>query len=171
MTHTVIPCSISCRAGAVGINLTQANRVFIMEPFLNPALEAQAIGRVHRLGQKRPVEIIRLIVVDSIETRLQSVIAKRTGGKNPPGSSAGDDGVESSRDNDGVNPDEDYDKKPAAVTTVDPSRQQSVATPLIGSISADKAIVAAEEFDCLYGFTNEAGDGSDAETDDGPNVC
>jgi SNF2 family DNA or RNA helicase len=57
-------------ARVLGINLTQANRVFLIEPALNAALEAQAIGRVHRLGQKRQVEIIRLIVKDSIETRI-----------------------------------------------------------------------------------------------------
>ena len=50
---------LSLRAGAVGINLTEANRVFLMEPALNPALEAQAIGRVHRLGQNKAVEIVR----------------------------------------------------------------------------------------------------------------
>ncbi|CAJ1949446.1 unnamed protein product [Cylindrotheca closterium] len=61
---------LSMRAGNCGINLTQANRVFLMEPGFNPALEKQAIGRVHRLGQKRNVEIIRLIVKDSIETRI-----------------------------------------------------------------------------------------------------
>lgn len=41
---------LSMRAGAVGINLTQANNVFMMEPCFNPAAEAQAVGRVHRLG-------------------------------------------------------------------------------------------------------------------------
>ena len=61
---------LSMKAGAVGINLTQANRVFLLEPALNPALEAQAIGRVHRLGQKNNVEVIRLLVENSIETRL-----------------------------------------------------------------------------------------------------
>ena len=40
---------LSMRAGAVGINLTQANRVFLLEPCFNPALEAQSIGRVYRL--------------------------------------------------------------------------------------------------------------------------
>lgn len=70
---------LSMRAGAVGINLTQANRVFIMEPCFNPAVEAQAIGRVHRLGQTRPVEIIRLLMEDSIETRMRKVIKNKYG--------------------------------------------------------------------------------------------
>ena len=49
------PPRLSIRAGACGINLTQANQVFLLEPCLNPALEAQAIGRVHRMGQTRKV--------------------------------------------------------------------------------------------------------------------
>jgi len=66
-------------AGAVGINLTQANRVFLMEPSFNPAVEAQAIGRVHRLGQKRNVEIIRLVMKDSVETRILEMLKKKYG--------------------------------------------------------------------------------------------
>ena len=50
-----------------------------MEPCLNPALEKQAIGRVHRLGQKREVEIIRLIQEDSIETRLLKFLKRKYG--------------------------------------------------------------------------------------------
>jgi superfamily II DNA or RNA helicase len=99
-----------------------------MEPFLNPALEAQAIGRVHRLGQKRPVEIIRLIVANSIETRLQSVIAKRSGGKNPRGSSAAEGGVENSGGSNGEISDEDCDKKPAAVMTTVASPPDQIVT-------------------------------------------
>lgn len=57
-------------AGAVGINLTQANFVFLMEPCMNLALEQQAIGRVHRMGQRRAVLIRRLQMADSVETRM-----------------------------------------------------------------------------------------------------
>jgi superfamily II DNA or RNA helicase len=67
------------RAGAVGINLTEANRVFILEPCLNPALEAQAIGRVHRLGQKRSVVITRLIMKDSVESRIVEMLKSKFG--------------------------------------------------------------------------------------------
>ena len=50
------------RSGAVGINLTAANHVFLMEPAFNPALEAQAIGRAHRMGQTRPVVVKKFYV-------------------------------------------------------------------------------------------------------------
>ena len=74
-----------CSAGAVGINLTQANRVFLMEPSINPALEVQAIGRVHRLGQTRPVEIVRLISEDTVESRMVTMLDKKYGNRESTG--------------------------------------------------------------------------------------
>ncbi len=50
------------RAGAVGINLTAASHVFLLEPCLNPALEDQAIGRAWRMGQTRTVTVKRMFV-------------------------------------------------------------------------------------------------------------
>jgi SNF2 family DNA or RNA helicase len=61
------------RSGAVGINLTQANYLFI------PALEAQAIVRVHRLGQTRPVQITRLLMKNSVETRMRKIPDEKYG--------------------------------------------------------------------------------------------
>ncbi|CAM9694406.1 unnamed protein product [Ascophyllum nodosum] len=61
---------LSMRAGAVGINLTQANNVFLLEPLMNLALEKQAVGRVYRLGQSRPVTVTKLVLRDSIESRI-----------------------------------------------------------------------------------------------------
>jgi hypothetical protein len=61
---------LSIRAGACGINLTQANEVFLLEPCLNPALEAQAVGRVHRMGQTRDVRVTRLVMAGSVEERI-----------------------------------------------------------------------------------------------------
>ena len=72
---------LSMRAGAVGINLTAANHVFLLEPALNPALEAQAIGRAWRMGQKRPVTVKRLYVKGSIEERIMRVVADRSRGE------------------------------------------------------------------------------------------
>ena len=50
------------RSGAVGINLTSANYVFVLEPALNPGLEEQAVGRAWRMGQQRPVTVKKLYV-------------------------------------------------------------------------------------------------------------
>jgi hypothetical protein len=64
---------LSMRAGAVGVNLTQANHVILMEPCLNLALEDQAIGRVHRMGQQRTVYIYKLVMKDSVEEKIVSL--------------------------------------------------------------------------------------------------
>eukprot|EP00940_MAST-03C_sp_MAST-3C-sp2_P002215 g2215.t1 len=61
---------LSTRAGAVGINLTKANHVFLMEPFWNHALEKQAVGRAWRLGQKRTVKVHRFVMTSSADSRL-----------------------------------------------------------------------------------------------------
>ncbi len=50
------------RSGAVGINLTSANYVFVLEPALNLGLEEQAVGRAWRMGQQRPVTVKKLYV-------------------------------------------------------------------------------------------------------------
>ncbi|CAM9715351.1 unnamed protein product, partial [Ectocarpus sp. 12 AP-2014] len=68
---------LSVRSGAVGINLTQANNVFLLEPLLNLALEKQAVGRVYRLGQTRPVTVTKLVLKDSIETRILALQKKQ----------------------------------------------------------------------------------------------
>jgi superfamily II DNA or RNA helicase len=61
---------ISIKAGAEGLNLVTASRVFILEPCFNAAIEEQAIDRVHRVGQRRPVVVTRYIVRNSIEERI-----------------------------------------------------------------------------------------------------
>lgn len=64
---------ISLRAGGVGLNLTQAKRVFMMDPWWSFAVEAQAIDRVHRMGQEEEVKVYRFIVKDSVEERMLKV--------------------------------------------------------------------------------------------------
>lgn len=56
--------------GANGLNLLEAQHVILVEPLLNPAAEAQAIGRVHRIGQALKTLVHRFIVCLSIETSL-----------------------------------------------------------------------------------------------------
>ncbi|KAI9594613.1 SNF2 family N-terminal domain-containing protein [Syncephalis fuscata] len=61
---------ISLRAGGVGLNLTMAQHVYLMEPYWNPAVEQQAIDRIHRLGQTKPVVVTRLLIKNSVEDRI-----------------------------------------------------------------------------------------------------
>ncbi|KAK1315466.1 hypothetical protein QJS10_CPA06g00275 [Acorus calamus] len=68
---------MSLKAGGVGLNLTAASNVFLMDPWWNPAVEEQAIMRIHRIGQKRQVCVRRFIVKDTVEDRLQQVQARK----------------------------------------------------------------------------------------------
>ncbi|MDQ7090265.1 MAG: SNF2-related protein [Methylococcales bacterium] len=61
---------ISLKAGGSGLNLTAADYVIHMDPWWNPAVEDQASDRVHRIGQKRPVTIYRLVAKDTIEDKI-----------------------------------------------------------------------------------------------------
>ncbi|KAG8904995.1 hypothetical protein FRC01_008517 [Tulasnella sp. 417] len=69
---------VSLRAGGVGLNLTAARRVYLMDPYWNPAVENQAVDRIHRLGQVNPVTTIKFVMEDSIETRLLEVQKRKT---------------------------------------------------------------------------------------------
>lgn len=61
---------ISIMAGGLGLNLTCATKAYIMEPMFNPACEAQAVDRVHRLGQKKEVTTVRYVMRDSFEEKI-----------------------------------------------------------------------------------------------------
>jgi superfamily II DNA or RNA helicase len=61
---------LSLKAGGVGLNLTAADAVFILDPWWNPAVEDQAADRAHRIGQQRPVAIYRLVAADTVEERI-----------------------------------------------------------------------------------------------------
>ncbi len=61
---------ISLKAGGVGINLTEADYVFILDPWWNPASENQAIDRTHRIGQEKSVFVYRFISKDTIEEKM-----------------------------------------------------------------------------------------------------
>jgi superfamily II DNA or RNA helicase len=61
---------ISLKAGGVGLNLTAAGYVFLLDPWWNPAVEAQAIDRAHRIGQTQPVFSYRLIARDTVEEKI-----------------------------------------------------------------------------------------------------
>ncbi|MFN8082506.1 MAG: DEAD/DEAH box helicase [Kineosporiaceae bacterium] len=61
---------ISLKAGGVGLTLTEADYVFLLDPWWNPAVEAQAIDRTHRIGQDKPVNVYRLVSADTIEDKV-----------------------------------------------------------------------------------------------------
>ena len=60
----------SLKAGGTGLNLTAADHVFLLDPWWNPAVEEQAAGRAHRIGQDRPVLVYRLVAEDTVEERV-----------------------------------------------------------------------------------------------------
>ena len=61
---------ISLKAGGLGLNLTAAGYVFLLDPWWNPAVEAQAIDRAHRIGQTQPVFAYRMIASDTVEEKI-----------------------------------------------------------------------------------------------------
>ena len=87
---------VSLKAGGVALNLTEASRVYrtspppsppshplptpylVMDSWWNPAVEFQAMDRIHRLGQHRPVRAIKLVVEDSIESRIVQLQEKKS---------------------------------------------------------------------------------------------
>ncbi|NXN52398.1 HLTF factor, partial [Rynchops niger] len=68
---------LSLKAGGVGLNLTAASRVFLMDPAWNPAAEDQCFDRCHRLGQKHDVVITKFIVKDSVEENMLKIQNKK----------------------------------------------------------------------------------------------
>ncbi len=68
---------ISLKSGGLGLNLTAADYVLMLDPWWNPAVEDQAADRAHRIGQVRPVTIYRLVMKDSIEERIVDLHATK----------------------------------------------------------------------------------------------
>jgi SNF2 family DNA or RNA helicase len=61
---------VSLKAGGTGLNLTAADTVILYDPWWNPAVEAQAIDRAHRIGQRKPVFVYRMIATGTIEDKI-----------------------------------------------------------------------------------------------------
>lgn len=68
---------VSLKAGGVGLNLTAAGYVFLLDPWWNPAVEAQAIDRAHRIGQTNPVFAYRMIARDTVEEKILELQASK----------------------------------------------------------------------------------------------
>ncbi|XP_021776461.1 DNA repair protein RAD16-like [Chenopodium quinoa] len=68
---------ISLKAGGVALNLTVASHVFLMDPWWNPATERQAMDRIHRIGQYKPIRIVRFVIENTIEERILKLQEKK----------------------------------------------------------------------------------------------
>jgi superfamily II DNA or RNA helicase len=68
---------ISLKAGGLGLNLTAADYIFLLDPWWNPAVESQAIDRAHRIGQTRPVFAYRLIARNTVEEKVLELQAQK----------------------------------------------------------------------------------------------
>ncbi|KAL3701101.1 hypothetical protein R1sor_019123 [Riccia sorocarpa] len=117
---------LSIRTGAVGITLTAASHVYMLEPCLNPALEEQAVGRCWRMGQERPVVIKRLYVENSVEANILKLLRSRYGTRSESDS-----------------PDSDTSTRPAR------SWKNGVGD-VAGCIRTDKQNLRLNEFEILF---------------------
>src|SRR5690606_16903594 len=68
---------ISLKAGGVGLNLTAADTVIHYDPWWNPAVEAQATDRAHRIGQDKPVFVYKLLCAGTVEEKIQALQARK----------------------------------------------------------------------------------------------
>src|SRR5207253_5115667 len=68
---------ISIKAGGLGLNLTEADYVFLLDPWWNPAVEAQAIDRAHRIGQKKKVFTYKFITRNTVEEKILTLQQKK----------------------------------------------------------------------------------------------
>jgi superfamily II DNA or RNA helicase len=69
---------ISLKAGGFGLNLTEADYVFLLDPWWNPATESQAVDRTHRIGQNKSVMVYRLVATGTIEEKVMALKAKKS---------------------------------------------------------------------------------------------
>ncbi|KAL3597627.1 hypothetical protein D5086_009264 [Populus alba] len=74
---SILVLLMSLKAGGVGVNLTAASNAFVMDPWWNPAVEEQAVMRIHRIGQTKRVMIRRFIVKGTVEERMEAVQARK----------------------------------------------------------------------------------------------
>ena len=70
---------ISIKAGGVGLNLIEADYVFILDPWWNPAVERQAVDRTHRIGQTKNIFIYKFITKNSVEEKILALQQRKQG--------------------------------------------------------------------------------------------
>ncbi|KAJ3223147.1 hypothetical protein HK099_001494 [Clydaea vesicula] len=64
---------VSLQCGSLGLNLVMANHVILLDLWWNPAVESQAFDRVHRIGQKKPVEVHKILISNTVEQRIEKI--------------------------------------------------------------------------------------------------
>jgi SNF2 family DNA or RNA helicase len=69
---------LSLRAGAYGLNIPNADYVVLFDRWWNPAVETQAIGRAHRIGRSKPLQVFRFRVIDTVEDRIVELLARKS---------------------------------------------------------------------------------------------
>ncbi|KAG1670539.1 hypothetical protein FOA52_015404 [Chlamydomonas sp. UWO 241] len=158
---------LSMRSGAVGINLTAASHVFIMEPCLNPALEAQAIGRAWRMGQQRPVVVKRFFAKGSVEEAVVEIVRARqnhghrnTGGASGSGGGASDSGGGAGPSGGGPGPNDDAQAAVLAAAEAllaevggswrSGGINRAIAEVVAGNIRSDKQALRMGELELLF---------------------
>ena len=87
---------ISLKSGSLGLNLTSASRAILLDPWWNPAVDEQAMGRIHRLGQTRQVKCVRTIARNTVEERIMKLQEKK---RNLASGAMSENGVEGQRSN------------------------------------------------------------------------
>ena len=131
---------LSMRAGAVGINLTAASHVFLLEPALNPALAEQAIGRAWRMGQQRPVVAKTLFVRGSVEENIMKLNERRAGG-------TGTKEQPQQQPDGGAGPSGAHQDLPRASSAPDLDKQDANVT---GCLKSDRQELRMEELEILF---------------------
>ena len=69
---------ISLKAGGFGLNLTEADYCFVLDPWWNPAAETQAVDRAHRIGQRNPVMVYRYVSTGTIEEKVMELKERKS---------------------------------------------------------------------------------------------
>ena len=136
---------LTMRSGSVGINLTQANHVFMLEPSFNPALVQQAIARAWRLGQRKKVDVVHMYVPHSVEQRLLERNRRMMGktlGANVSFSSSSSSSTSSTSSS--------SSSSSSALVVGSKRKRNTTNTDQVGSITGDSKNLKSEEFLNLF---------------------
>ena len=137
---------LTMRSGSVGINLTQANHVFMLEPSFNPALVQQAIARAWRLGQRKKVDVVHMYVPHSVEQRLLERNRRMMGktlGANVSSSSSSSSSTSSTSSS-------SSSSSSSALVVGSKRKRNTTNTDQVGSITGDSKNLKSEEFLNLF---------------------